>query len=350
MRCLFSPFILLFLLWGSKTEKIYRNNLLASCLNVNLSDYKYPDDAELHYETLLNATKGFRNLTFPFRGNHSGIEKRFISRYVNKPLSYFNGFIPIFVQFEEIEHNDWTSKYPGFPKLHDVKWALKRLLRPNVVYLVLSQNDHGVHFLQSKFPNIFTLSCGGYGHVPILLLGYERPYVPIKGNLPLPFDIGFSGSFKTSKSRGEMVEQLRKILPQYNMSFRLSKSGFYGAAFVDFIGNTTFNLAPRGVGRTSFRLTEIIQIGRIPIYVHYFDPWIPYHGSVIDYHTIGYMSTFDELETLIKRLSKISLMEIQEKLERVKIARVYYTYEGLFEEIDEFIRDPMGPTGEISYT
>jgi len=329
---------------NSSTEKVYGNKLLSNCLNINISKVKYPKDALIHYETLLNVTKRFRNLTL------RGIENQFILRYVNQPLSFFNGFIPIFIQFEQIEHNDWTNEFPGFPKLRDVKWALKKLLRPTVVYLVFSENIHGVHFFQNTFPNILTLSCGGYGHVPVPLLGYERPYVPISTNLPLPFDIGFSGSFKTSKSRREMVEKLRKILPQYNMTYSLSNSGFHGSKYIDLIANTTFNLAPRGIGRTSIRLSEIIQIGRIPIYVHQDDPWIPYNGSDIDYHAIGYMTTFDELEILIKRLSKISLMEIQEKLERVKIARVYYTYEGLFEEIDEFIRDPMGPTGEILYT
>jgi len=328
-----------------KFDKVHRNPSLLNCLNISFSNIHYPTDATLHYETLLNATSRFRNLAFPFLGKHLGIENQFIMKYVNKPLSFFNGFIPIFIQFVDIEFNDWTTKYPEFPKLRDVKWTLKKILRTDVVYLILSQNDHGVHFLQNNFPNILTLSGGGYGHVPIPLLGYERQYIPATNTLPFPFDIGFSGSFKTSKSRGHMVHRLSDILPQYNMTFRFSNSGFHGSNYLEFIANTTFNLAPRGIGRTSFRLSEIIQIGRIPVYVHHDDPWIPYNGSDVDYHSIGYMSHFDDLDELVQRLSKISISEIQSKLEKIKAARVYYTYEGFFEEIDEFIRDPMGPTG-----
>ena len=42
---------------------------------------------------------------------------------------------------------------------------------------------------------------------------------------------------------------------------------------------TMFNLAPIGMGRASFRLGEIIQLGRIPIYLYEDFPWSPYEGS-----------------------------------------------------------------------
>ena len=42
---------------------------------------------------------------------------------------------------------------------------------------------------------------------------------------------------------------------------------------------TMFNLAPMGMGRASFRLAEIIQTGRIPIYLYGDYPWLPYHQT-----------------------------------------------------------------------
>lgn len=45
--------------------------------------------------------------------------------------------------------------------------------------------------------------------------------------------------------------------------------------------STKFNIAPRGFGRTSFRLTEIIQMGRLPVYLYTDIPWVPYGGNVI---------------------------------------------------------------------
>ena len=42
---------------------------------------------------------------------------------------------------------------------------------------------------------------------------------------------------------------------------------------------TMFNLAPIGMGRASFRLAEIIQLGRIPVYLYEDFPWSPYEDS-----------------------------------------------------------------------
>jgi hypothetical protein len=34
-----------------------------------------------------------------------------------------------------------------------------------------------------------------------------------------------------------------------------------------------------GMGRASFRLAEIIQLGRIPVYLYEDFPWAPYEGT-----------------------------------------------------------------------
>ena len=38
------------------------------------------------------------------------------------------------------------------------------------------------------------------------------------------------------------------------------------------------NLAPRGFGRTSYKLAEVVQMGRIPFYMYDDIPWLPYEG------------------------------------------------------------------------
>ena len=42
---------------------------------------------------------------------------------------------------------------------------------------------------------------------------------------------------------------------------------------------TLYNLAPMGMGRASFRLAEIVQMGRIPVYIFEDFPWLPYEGT-----------------------------------------------------------------------
>jgi hypothetical protein len=44
-----------------------------------------------------------------------------------------------------------------------------------------------------------------------------------------------------------------------------------------------------GFGRTSYRLAEIIQIGRIPAYLYDDIPWIPYEGTNASIETFGFI-------------------------------------------------------------
>jgi hypothetical protein len=53
-----------------------------------------------------------------------------------------------------------------------------------------------------------------------------------------------------------------------------------------------YNLAPIGMGRASFRLAEIIQLGRIPIYLYEDYPWSPYEGSGIYIRIFIYIYIF----------------------------------------------------------
>ena len=56
-----------------------------------------------------------------------------------------------------------------------------------------------------------------------------------------------------------------------------------------FSSNTIFNLAPRGFGRTSFRAAEIIQLGRIPVFLYDDIPWVPYIGRYISIYICIYI-------------------------------------------------------------
>lgn len=95
---------------------------------------------------------------------------------MGKPLSYFNGFIPLFVQFVDIHvyqfgHKrgvDWDPRIPDYKQLIE---ELAPLLRPNVLYLAVSQDDCGLFEKMHKLrPNIIVLSAGGYGHGKLFVL------------------------------------------------------------------------------------------------------------------------------------------------------------------------------------
>lgn len=111
---------------------------------------------------------------------------------------------------------------------------------------------------------------------------------------------------------------------------------------MDWIARTKFNLAPRGYGATSFRLAEIVQLERIPVYIHSKDErWAPYEGSNISIDAIGFSGAVGSLHRLVDQLRHVSDEEFAKKLERVRLARHYYTYEGVMDQLAMFFRAPL---------
>jgi hypothetical protein len=90
----------------------------------------------------------------------------------------YGPYIPIFIPWVDQFVNHW-----GYPNAF-VR-ALKSVLRPNVPYITVSQNDEGLASnhrrlkqFHDEFPNVLVLSAGGYGHVPIPLFKQPEPALP----------------------------------------------------------------------------------------------------------------------------------------------------------------------------
>jgi len=132
--------------------------------NYLLNPFSFPDDAEEHFEQIKNATAKYR--TFEHYTHPSGykgpyIEDIFIDQYMNKSLHTFQGLIPIFVQWLNLEiSNGWNG---ALTKQFITEFAT--ILRPSVIYLVVSWGDNGIWTINDQFPNIFTISSGGNGHL-----------------------------------------------------------------------------------------------------------------------------------------------------------------------------------------
>ena len=64
--------------------------------------WNWPDDAEAHYKELLERTAQFRQAPVHAYAGYEGpwIENIFISHYIDKPLSFFNGIYLIAALFE----------------------------------------------------------------------------------------------------------------------------------------------------------------------------------------------------------------------------------------------------------
>lgn len=121
--------------------------------------------------------------------------------------------------------------------------------------------------------NIIVISAGGKGHIPILLFMAENNPKNFSVGKNFEYDVMFIGKV-THKLRKQMIDQYTKLLGdkfKYFDKFADWKTEYNNAKFI---------CAPRDVGRNSFRLTEILQTGRIPIYIYNDIVWLPYYDSI----------------------------------------------------------------------
>ena len=319
---------------------------LLPCMTDSLSKtyarFRYPHtDAEEHYQFIMRETSQYRNLPAHVWSDYNGpwIENYFISNFIGKPLSYFNGLIPLFIQWVDIQVNEFTTKNDSIPRYESLMAHMHRILRSDVLYVTVSQSDSGLSYRKKNFNNILVLSAGGYGHIPIPLIKGELNYV----SPPSIFenDIGFYGKVRGRRQRDILIRKIAFLVIGMNLKYNINMT----ALWRDRIANTVFNLAPRGVGRQSYRTVEIIQIGRIPVYMYTDSPWVPYVGSDIDLYSIGIVANLYSIREFIDRASNMQPSQLDSMFRKIKLAREYYTYAGVINQMELFFKDPLGPNG-----
>jgi hypothetical protein len=151
-------------------------------------ELEYPDDADEHWNEIRKAMAPWAQHSMhtmhtavgyggPWIENHwiAHFETLFDKESNNSATclsDHFGPFIPLFLPW--VDH--WVNGGMRYPKefLH----ALRSVLRPNVLYVTVSQNAVGItgddELKMESIPNILVLSAGGYGHVPIPLLKQQE--------------------------------------------------------------------------------------------------------------------------------------------------------------------------------
>ena len=128
------------------------------CLKVNkfmrekdTSKWVYPADAVEHYKMLLDRTRKFRD-GIPYHEGPSGymgpwVENIFSQHFIDRDLSSFNGFIPLFVSWTDIhvhQMEDEHKRNKTIPTKDETMKQMIDMLRPDVLYLTVSQDDQGL--------------------------------------------------------------------------------------------------------------------------------------------------------------------------------------------------------------
>lgn len=368
-----------------------------------------PAQLQAHHAALLVALRAHRNVPVHSSAGYHGpwLENHFIAHFLDRPLDTFAGMVPLFVQWTDIHvHSmpqpagaaaaapllnasrprDASLPVPPYTTLFA---SIAKLLRPDVIYFAVSQDDDGLSTLTRLRPNVLSLSAGGYGHVALPLVKGELAYVPPP---PLPSGatlertatsfaqlVGFYGQVRPRLARYEMLVEVASLLPRGMVRVGQTED------WKRMLGATLFNLAPRGYGRTSYRLAEIVQTGRIPVYLYDDYAWLPYvsswgnasapastlllgaaagvagvggggkqrgvaaprrdmaglspavvPGSAADYFSYGLACRRGDGRALVRALTGLGSDSVRAMLERVRVVRRDYTYPGVISQIGEW--------------
>jgi hypothetical protein len=200
--------------------------------------------------------------------------------------------------------------------------------------VTLSHNDDGLEGRDCssvRIPrNLFVLSQGGKGHIPLLLwLNILRP-----DNYPLRksyrYDVCFMGTLTTHWVRGVMKRIVANGLP--------GSSIVSGGAWEDIYRESKFILTPRGWGRNSYRLAEVLQMGLIPVYVYTDIIWLPYYDS-INWSGFSIVVQINDLNETLAMMKNCPASQVNEM--RMKIHGFYkshFTVDGHFVHIMNLLK------------
>jgi len=168
----------------------------------------------------------------------------------------------------------WTSYYNNMMPIDMLQNALDSLPR-NLQYYTVSQHDDAP--AQRLPPNTKVFSAGGNysgpNCIPIPLI-----CSPITKPESIQKDIfcSFVGS-STHGIRNDIYNMFKD-----DIEFHFSQSGWDINVtqnkldnFINITNRSKFALCPRGYGKSSFRLYEVMQLGAVPVYVsdHHYLPW-----------------------------------------------------------------------------
>jgi hypothetical protein len=248
-------------------------------------------------------------------------EKYFFNYMLQHP-EFMDKYIPIF----------WTENQ--IPVLHKAL-AEKRqkavgTLKKDTVYFTVVQHDDGI--TNTRLPKTVIFGMGGVGTIP-LPLTYENTELFQKyKDVPKTIFCSFIGSL-THPCRLESVKQLREkpnvVIMTNPWSSNVSAEN--QTKFLEIMSQSRFSLAPRGYGKSSFRMYEALNMKSVPVYV-YDEPWLPYK-EILDWSKMAVLVHVKDIPTLYETLDAISDEEIANMHAYYEKYKHLFTYDGMCEYI-----------------
>lgn len=282
---------------------------------------------------MLEITKNLRpnSLIPPYPNYHNGpyFEEYFFTRFISEyPDNQLNGFtyIPIF----------WTNCYTNkiFVGNHYEIQKILDKLPSNIKYFTVSQHDDCVYENLPRDTIIFSMGGNKIGDriIPIPLICSPIP----KSDKNKTITISFVGSL-THKIRDKLysIYQNDKEFLFKIKSWELFTDNKNINTFIDIMASSNFTLAPRGYGKTSFRMYEAMQLDSIPIYVYDIE-WLPWKNE-IDWDKLIIRIQEDEIEKIKEKIDKANTSEMLAY--KNEVYDNYFTYNGVYNNIIKNIED-----------
>jgi len=355
-----------------------------------LRNLSYPSDAWRHFDEVhaalapwLQSAPGFRPHGAAGYGG-PWLENVWISHFqaeahaaraARKELSaVFGPYIPILVPFTD----QWVHGGPRQVGQKRYRYpaglveSLLRVLRPNVAYITVSQNDEGLagraELSMLRIPNVLVLSAGGYGHVPLPLLKQPEPLLASDDGGPLagrPTLVSYVGSLDTTATglRARMRNVVAASAAEVGFAYAVTQglsarwsavrlpraierlvARLVGAgdSWRGVMAASKTSLCPRGFGRSSYHLAETVQMGRVPIHVYSDTPWLPYEALYRD--SIGFATDLARLPALLRALhvdrnaSDAELARRERAIGRLRSS--HFSFEGVMAQVSAFMLTP----------
>ena len=233
----------------------------------------------------------------------------------------YESYIPVFWTELQIAH--------GFENIKDRLQSVIDKLQKDKTYFTIVQHDDGILIHMPN--NVIVFGMGGIGDIP-LLLTYDNTelFQEYKNNNKTVF-CSFVGSL-THPCREIMLSVMNKpdvVLITNNWTNRVEEDK--QQLFLQTTSKSRFTLAPRGYGKTSFRMYEALRLNSIPVYI-YDDEWLPYK-EVLDWSKLAVLVHINHIHTLYNDLKEITDDQITEMLDYYHSVEHYFTYDGMCEYV-----------------
>lgn len=254
------------------------------------------------------------------------LEDLFETYVINSSIDNFGPFIPLAVPWVNL----WRFyKYSIYLKFLN---SLFSILKDNCMYITVSQNANGIEGSDSFFKmpkNLLIISQGGRGHIPSLLFLKEmKPIFIDSCNQNIKF------CFLGSLNNGPIRNKISMILKNTKFNYYIGKSKDWKNIY----SNCRIILTPRGFGRTSFRLTEVLQLGFIPYYI-YDEIWLPYLNSKLNWTNLIFLSNVKNFKNDLKKINSISCKKLNMMKKKIILHyRTHFDINSIFLHIKLFMK------------